>query len=50
MRPRLYLATARLATQAGWMSFQVNQHEAARRLWMIALDVARDAEHPLGTD
>ncbi len=50
VRPRLYLATARLATQAGWMSFEVNQHEAARRLWMIALDVARDADHPLGTD
>ncbi len=30
--------------------FGVHQHEAARRLWMIALDVARDAEHPLGTD
>jgi transcriptional regulator with XRE-family HTH domain len=50
VRPRLYLATARLATQAGWMSFEVNQHEAARQLWMIALDVARDADHPLGTD
>ncbi len=46
----MYLATARLATQAGWMSFQVNQHEAARRLWMIALGVARAADHPLGTD
>lgn len=50
VRPRLYLATARLATQAGWMSLEVNQHEAARRLWMIALDVARDADHPLSTD
>jgi transcriptional regulator with XRE-family HTH domain len=50
MRPRLYLATARLATQAGWMSFEVHQHEAARQLWVIALNVARDADHPLGTD
>jgi transcriptional regulator with XRE-family HTH domain len=48
--PRLYLATARLAMQAGWMSFEVNQHEAARRLWMIALDVARAADHPQGSD
>lgn len=32
------------------MSFEINQHEAARRLWMIALDVAREADHPLGTD
>ncbi|HEY4005400.1 MAG TPA: helix-turn-helix domain-containing protein [Pseudonocardia sp.] len=50
VRPRLHLAVARLATQAGWMSFQVNQHDAARRLWMIALDVARDSDHPLATD
>ncbi|MGH3752753.1 MAG: helix-turn-helix domain-containing protein [Pseudonocardiaceae bacterium] len=50
VRPRLYLATARLATQTGYMSFDVNQHDAARRLWMIALQVARDADHPLGTD
>ncbi|MGH3813173.1 MAG: hypothetical protein ACRDUV_12050 [Pseudonocardiaceae bacterium] len=50
VRPRLYLATARLAMQAGWMSFEVNQHEAARRLWMIGLDVARDSEDPRGSD
>jgi DNA-binding XRE family transcriptional regulator len=50
VRPRLHLAVARLATQAGWMSFEVNQHDAARRLWMITLDVARDSDHPLGTD
>jgi DNA-binding XRE family transcriptional regulator len=50
VRPQLYLATARLATQTGWMSFQVNQHEAARRLWMIALDITRDTDHPLSTD
>jgi len=50
VRPQLYLATARLATQAGWMASEVNDHDAARRLWMIALQVARDADHPLGTD
>ncbi|MGH3871103.1 MAG: helix-turn-helix domain-containing protein [Pseudonocardiaceae bacterium] len=50
VRPGLYLATARLATQAGWLSFEVNQHDAARRLWMIALDVAREADHPQGSD
>ena len=50
VRPRLLVATAHLAMQAGWMSFEVNQHDAARRLWMIALNVARDAEHPLGAD
>jgi transcriptional regulator with XRE-family HTH domain len=50
VKPQLYLATARLATQAGWMSFEVNQHDAARRLWMIALNVGRAADHPFGTD
>ena len=50
VRPRLYLATACLATQAGWMSFQVNKDDVARRLWLITLDIARDTDHPLGTD
>ncbi|MGH3908364.1 MAG: hypothetical protein ACRDTE_29895 [Pseudonocardiaceae bacterium] len=50
VQPRLMLATARLAMQAGWMSFEVKQHDAARRLWMIGLELARDTEHPLGTD
>ncbi|MGH3695438.1 MAG: helix-turn-helix domain-containing protein [Pseudonocardiaceae bacterium] len=50
VRPRLLLATADLATQAGWMSFDVNQQDAARRLWLIALDLARTAEHPHGSD
>ncbi|HET9253828.1 MAG TPA: helix-turn-helix domain-containing protein [Pseudonocardiaceae bacterium] len=50
VRPRLYLATARLATQAGWMSFEVNEHDAARRLWLVALNVARDTDHPLAAD
>ncbi|MGH3795792.1 MAG: hypothetical protein ACRDSP_12985 [Pseudonocardiaceae bacterium] len=50
MRPRLMLATADLATQAGWMSFDHLDHDAARRLWMIALDLARDSDHSLGTD
>ncbi|MGH3873458.1 MAG: reverse transcriptase N-terminal domain-containing protein [Pseudonocardiaceae bacterium] len=50
VRPRLYLATARLATMAGWLSFEVNPHDAARRLWMIGVDVARAADHPQGSD
>ncbi|MGH3935754.1 MAG: helix-turn-helix domain-containing protein [Pseudonocardiaceae bacterium] len=50
VRPRLYLATASLATTAGWMSFEVNQHDAARRLWIIGLNVARAADHPQGSD
>ncbi len=50
VRPRLYLATAALATNAGWMSFECRQHDAARRLWIIGLDVARAADHPQGND
>lgn len=50
LRPRLLLAAGELATQAGWMSFVVKDDEAARRLWMIALDLARNAEHPRSTD
>jgi transcriptional regulator with XRE-family HTH domain len=50
VRPRLHLATARLAMQAGWMSFDVKQHDAARRLWLIGLDIARVAEDPLSSD
>ncbi len=50
VRPQLYLATACLATQAGWMSFDVNQHDAAQRLWLIGLHIARNAEDPRGSD
>ncbi|MGH3929378.1 MAG: helix-turn-helix domain-containing protein, partial [Pseudonocardiaceae bacterium] len=50
LRPRLMIATARLATQGGWMSFEVKQHDAARRLWMIALNLTRAAGHPLSAD
>lgn len=50
IRARLMVATAELATQAGWMSFEVNEHDAARRLWMIALDLTRDTDYPRGAD
>ncbi len=50
VRTRLYLATARLATQAGWMSFDVTQHDAARRLWVIGLNLARVTGDPWGSD
>lgn len=50
LRPRLVLAVADLATEAGWLSFLANRHEAARRLWIIGLELARAANHPQGTD
>ncbi|MDQ3762496.1 MAG: helix-turn-helix domain-containing protein [Actinomycetota bacterium] len=50
VRPRLLVATADLALVAGWMSFDVNQHDAARRLWLIGLNIARAAEDHRGAD
>ncbi|MCA1709629.1 MAG: XRE family transcriptional regulator, partial [Actinobacteria bacterium] len=50
VRPRLMIAAARLAMQSGWMSFECTQHDAARRLWMIGLNIARKAEHPYADD
>ena len=50
VQPRLYLATAELALVAGWMSFDVKQDDAARRLWTIALNLTRAIDHPLGRD
>ncbi|MGH3722085.1 MAG: hypothetical protein ACRDRI_25235, partial [Pseudonocardiaceae bacterium] len=50
VQARLYLATAHLALITGWMSFEVKQDDAARRLWMIGLNITRDAEHPQASD
>jgi transcriptional regulator with XRE-family HTH domain len=50
VRPRLRLATAHLAMMAGWMSFDVTQHDAARRLWLIGLDIARHTEDSRSSD
>jgi transcriptional regulator with XRE-family HTH domain len=50
LRPRLMIATARLAMVTGYMSFDITRHDAARRLWMISLELARASEHPLGCD
>lgn len=48
--PRLRLALAHLAMQAGYMSFNCNHHDAARRLWLLGLTLTRQAKHPLSTD
>lgn len=50
VRPRLMVATGSLAMLAGWMSFECKQHDAARRLWIIGLDLARHVDHPWATD
>ena len=51
VRARLVLATANLALVAGWLSYDVEDHDTARRLWTYALDTTRHAEdHPRSTD
>ena len=50
LRPRLMMALGRLAMQAGWMSFECNHHEMARRLWLIGLHLARHTDHSQATD
>lgn len=50
IRSRLLLAAADLATQAGWLSYDSKYHDAARRLWTIGLNLARETDHPRGTD
>ncbi|WP_225978508.1 helix-turn-helix domain-containing protein [Gandjariella thermophila] len=50
-RTRLLVAIAELASMAGWMAYDVEDHDAARRLWTYALDTARRADdHPRAPD
>jgi transcriptional regulator with XRE-family HTH domain len=50
VRAELRLATAELGAVAGRMSFDVEQHEGARRWWLIGLGAARESNHELATD
>jgi transcriptional regulator with XRE-family HTH domain len=50
VRPRLLIAIAELACVAGWQCFDVNQHDDARRLWTVGVNIARSAEHHLSAD
>ena len=40
---RLLVATADLANLGAWINYDVEQHDEARRLWMLALDASREA-------
>jgi transcriptional regulator with XRE-family HTH domain len=40
---RLLVATADLANLGAWIHYDLERHEEARRLWMIALDTSREA-------
>lgn len=50
VRPRLLVATGSLALMAGYLSFQADDHDAARRLWAVGLDLAHDSGDPRGAD
>jgi hypothetical protein len=50
VRARLMVATAELGMVAAFASYDAERHNDARRLWMIALSVARQADHPRATD
>jgi transcriptional regulator with XRE-family HTH domain len=43
VRRRLLVATSDLASLGAWVHYDVERHDEARRLWMIALDAAREA-------
>ncbi|MBB5159091.1 helix-turn-helix domain-containing protein [Saccharopolyspora phatthalungensis] len=52
IRTRLLVAIANHARIAGWAAYDVDDHDAARRLWTYALDTAHRAadDHPRATD
>ncbi|MGQ4600369.1 helix-turn-helix domain-containing protein [Nocardia sp. R6R-6] len=51
VRGRLQIATADLASMAGWLAYDVEDHNAARRLWTYALHTAQRADgHLRSTD
>jgi transcriptional regulator with XRE-family HTH domain len=45
VRDRLLTATADLAALAAFTHYDVERHEDARRLWLVALDAAREARN-----
>ncbi len=47
VRPRLFAAAAHLALLTAWLHFDVEHHDAARRLWTVGLGIARGIDHPL---
>jgi len=50
VRAQLLVATADLGGVAGWANYDSELHGEARRLWVAALEVARQSEHPAAVD
>ncbi|MGH3772099.1 MAG: helix-turn-helix domain-containing protein [Pseudonocardiaceae bacterium] len=50
VRVRLDIASADLAMIAAWCRYDVEQHDQARRLWTVALELCRYTDHPRAAD
>ncbi len=50
IRVRLDIAAADLAMLTAWCSYDVEQHDQARRLWIAALMLCRHTDHPHAAD
>ncbi len=50
IRVRLDIAAADLAMLTAWCSYDVEQHDQARRLWIVALELCRHTAHPRAAD
>ncbi len=50
IRVRLNIATADLAMLTAWCSYDVERHDQARRLWIVALELCRHTAHPQTSD
>lgn len=50
IRIRLNIAAADLAMLTAWCSYDVEQHDQARRLWTVALELGRHCAHPQAAD
>lgn len=50
VRSRLDMITADLAMLTAWCSYDVEQHDQARHLWMVALKICQYTDHPRAGD
>ncbi|MCA1671239.1 MAG: hypothetical protein LC799_03215, partial [Actinobacteria bacterium] len=50
IRVRLDIAAADLAMLTAWCSYDVEQHDDARRLWIVALELCQHTDHPRAPD
>jgi transcriptional regulator with XRE-family HTH domain len=46
VRRRLLIATADLASVTAWSSYDLEHHDRARQLWLVALEASKTADEP----